>query len=74
MTRPAPSRWTLEAYRAFLHAKDWSYEYSDDRAVYRKGLEEHSALLYMAHNLDPDFTIWNSIAPRDEYKQHGPIL
>ncbi len=57
----------LEQYKAALARHDWSYEYSDHYGTWVKGREERYALRGMAQRLDPDYSIWNSLAP-EEYR------
>jgi hypothetical protein len=55
----------LNEYRRRLKAHDWSYDYSDDYHVYKRGKEELGWLRGQQKMLDPDYTIWNSFAPYD---------
>lgn len=58
----------IEQYRAALRNHDWSYDYSDDPRVYRAGRLEREALLAKQRVYDPDWSIWNEIAP-EGYKR-----
>ena len=53
----------LQQYEADLRHHDWSYEYSDDFEVYRRGRRELVLIKRKQIKLDPDAKIWNSIAP-----------
>ena len=55
----------LQQYEADLRHHDWSYEYSDDFEVYRRGRSELELIKQKQIKLDPDAKIWNSIAPID---------
>ena len=55
----------LQQYEADLRHHDWSYEYSDDFVVYRRGRSELVLIKQKQITLDPDAKIWNSIAPID---------
>lgn len=52
-------------YRKKLKSHDWTFEYSEDQSVWRRGRQERDALQQLQKRLDPDCTIWNSIAPSD---------
>lgn len=53
---------TKEEYIRRLQAHDWAYEMADDYSVYRDGKREHDALADMRAHIDPDGSIWKSIA------------
>lgn len=57
-----------EEYRAALQAHDWDHEQSDDHSVYRRGVTERARLMIDAAALDPQFELWNEIAP-PEYRR-----
>jgi hypothetical protein len=42
---------------------DWFYSYSDDHSVWEKAEKSKNVLLTTQKILDPNFEIWNSIAP-----------
>jgi hypothetical protein len=46
-----------------LAEHDWSFEHSDDQRVWRLGRLAKEQLEFLARELDPDYAIWNSIAP-----------
>ena len=52
-------------YRHKLKQHDWSFEYSDDHSVWQRGWQELGELRQLQKQLDPDWAIWNSIAPKD---------
>lgn len=52
-------------YERLLRAHDWSFEFSDDPSVYRRGREARKTLEAMRFRLDLDFRIWNEHAPVD---------
>lgn len=54
---------TLDEYRARLKAHDWSYEMSDDHSVWQSGFNERSRLGLAQALLDPQYLIWNTLAP-----------
>jgi hypothetical protein len=64
---------TLDRYRTMLREHDWSFEYSDDQRVWRLGRLAQEQLEFLQRELDPDFTIWNSIAP-EGYRRKPPTL
>jgi len=49
----------LDKYINGLRYHDWSYNYSDDHRVWKKGQAERESLYYQRKKLDPDGTIWN---------------
>ena len=53
----------MQAYRKGLQAHDWFYGYSDDNRVWQAGLNRRKQLESLQKALDPDLTVWNSIAP-----------
>ncbi len=53
----------LEQYKAALAHHDWSYDYSDDYSAWCRGKAQRDAICRMQRELDPDYSIWNSIAP-----------
>lgn len=53
----------IDQYKQRLSSHDWSYEYSDDHSVWSRGRDERQRLSAQARQLDPDYTIWNSLAP-----------
>jgi hypothetical protein len=50
-------------YEVALRKHDWAHEFSDDGNVYRRGREQLKALREQQASIDPDWRIWNSIAP-----------
>ena len=52
------------AYLDALRDHDWAFEYSDDARVWRSGKQALEALAAAQTCFDPDFALWNSIAPR----------
>lgn len=48
---------------------DWFYSYSDDHRTWESATKIRQSLLETQKVLDPNFEIWNSIAP--EYFQNG---
>lgn len=59
----------MAEYTARLTYHDWHYQYSDDHRVWEKGNNNYLLLLKLREQLDPDWQIWNSLAP-EGYK-HG---
>ena len=53
----------LDSYINLLRSHDWSYEWSDDPAVFKRGSEERQALRQMQTQCDEDYSIWNEHAP-----------
>lgn len=53
---------TMEDYVLALKGKDWSYQFSDDHSAYARGRLEHEWIEDARQRLDPDYTVWNSIA------------
>jgi len=50
----------LDKYITQLKHHDWTYNYSDDHSVWRRGEAERMNLLYQRKKLDPNGTIWNT--------------
>lgn len=59
---PAESAEMAE-YRKKLRQFDWSFEFSDDGEVYRRGRKALDELLALQAVLDPDGSIWIAMAP-----------
>lgn len=51
------------AYVSLLQRHDWSFEFSDDHAVYQRGSNALSTLRMLRRELDADGSIWNAHAP-----------
>lgn len=54
-----------QTYRQALAGHDWYYNYSDDYSVWRRGSDHAEKINRMREELDPDFKIWDEIAPKD---------
>jgi hypothetical protein len=54
---------TLARYRAMLVEHDWEFEHSDDQRIWRLGRLALEQLQFLQREIDPDFKIWNEIAP-----------
>ena len=54
---------TKDSYIQLLRTHDWSYEWSDDPRVFRRGSQERQALNQMRTQVDEDYSIWNEHAP-----------
>ena len=57
----------LDSYINLLRSHDWSYEWSDDPAVFKRGSEERQALRQMQTQCDEDYSclLYTSPSPRD---------
>ena len=53
----------IEQYKTLLRQHDWSYDYSDHYGTWVKGKEQRAVISALARSIDPDYAIWNSIAP-----------
>ncbi len=56
---------TEQKYRALLGRHDWWYAYSDDYSVWAKGQRQSQEISTLQRQVDPDFEIWNEIAPAE---------
>ena len=54
-----------ERYIELLKTHDWYYQYSDDHRVWTKYQGHYNSIRYMQKSVDPDYRIWNEIAPSD---------
>ena len=54
---------TKQSYINLLMTHDWSYEWSDDPGVFKRGSNERQALRQMQTVVDEDYSIWNEHAP-----------
>ena len=57
----------LEQYMRALKDHDWTFEWSEDQNIWRRGIEQRQQLRAAQRALDEDFVIWNSLCPV-EYK------
>lgn len=55
----------IAKYCQLLKAHDWLHAFSEDQAVWRKGVKEREELLMMQPEVDPGFELWNRYAPMD---------
>lgn len=53
----------INDYTRLLRAHDWFHEYSDDQDVWRRGVAQREALIKLRQQFDPEYVIWNTIAP-----------
>jgi len=53
----------MEEYVKLLKGHDWTYDYSDDHSVWRRGADAHKKLRQMADKLDPEHEVWNKYDP-----------
>ena len=65
----------MDDYIAKLKSHDWTYQYSDDHRVWKKGQEESQAIGSMMKILDPDMKIYKKYSPfHDEEKNENTIF
>jgi hypothetical protein len=55
----------LAAYIKALQGHDWSFNYTDDQRVWRRGQDSLEALIAARKLIDPDGMVWNQWAPED---------
>lgn len=60
---------TKSQYQEALTTHDWTFEFSDDHKVWRKGREAQAELLYAARVFDRGFELWNAAAPAAEFRR-----
>jgi len=53
----------MEEYVKLLKSHDWTYDYSDDHSVWRRGADAHKKLRQMSDKLDPEHEVWNKYDP-----------
>ena len=54
----------MEEYIKMLKSHDWTYDYSDDHSVWKRGSAEADAIRSLGDKVDPD---------RELYKKHSPF-
>ena len=54
----------MEEYIKLLKSHDWTYEYSDDHSVWKRGSAQADAIRRLGDKVDPD---------RELYKKHSPF-
>jgi hypothetical protein len=57
----------VKQYIQNLKNHDWSYNFSDDHQAYMSGSQSLGKLKEAQPMVDPNFEIWNTIAP-DQFK------
>lgn len=55
----------IEWYKVKLRNHDWTYAYSDCNKAFRAGESSGRIISSLRAKLDPDYAIWDSIAPKD---------
>lgn len=65
--KPRENKMDLEQYMRALKEHDWTFEWSEDQNIWRRGIEQRQQLRAAQHALDQDCVIWNSLCPV-EYK------
>lgn len=65
---------TLNEYRELLRTHDWQSEYSDDHGAFTRGRARLSALQLLRKQIDPDASVWNSIAPVTHHIKHAEAV
>lgn len=55
----------LEQYKQALTSHDWTFEWSDDHNVWKRGVAQRQALKAAQKELDEHAKIWNSLCHRD---------
>ena len=53
----------IKDYITRLENHDWSYTFSDDHEMWKKGEESREKLKELQALIDQDYQIWNTIAP-----------
>ena len=54
----------IKTYLEALESHDWSYTYSEDQSAYESGSKSRETLLELQKQIDPEFQIWNTVAPK----------
>lgn len=55
----------IKTYIEALESHDWSYTYSDDHKTWESGSKSRKTLLELQKQIDPDFQVWNTVAPEE---------
>lgn len=55
----------LGIYTLLLQKHDWTFEYSEDQAIWRRGSAELANLRQLQKQMDKKYLIWNEYAPSD---------
>lgn len=76
--QPSPAtpanRDTLARYRAMLAEHDWDFEHCDDARIWRLGRLALEQLQFLQREIDPDFTVWNEIAPAAHRRKPAAVF
>jgi len=64
-TPSTPQESLMRDYIRLLRSHDWTFEFSDDQQVWRRGSHERKELEFIQPQIDPDFTVWNKYAPKE---------
>ena len=65
----SPSLGEIAQYVQALKDHDWSFDYTDDNAVYQRGFNSLAKIKRLQKLIDPDGTLWNTVAP-EAYRLH----
>lgn len=61
----------LTAYKNRLAQQDWTWDTTEDPIVRRQGFMNMKALHVMQPRVDPDFAVWNTVAPPEHHNGAG---
>lgn len=64
----------LKAYHDLLSTMDWQYQFSDDQAVWRKGVEQVKKARALQAEVDPDGSIWMSYSGAHMHGAPKPVV
>jgi hypothetical protein len=62
-----------DCYQRLLNAHDWQFAHSDDHRVYELGRAQRRELELARRELDPNYTIWNAVAPASCHNGGGAL-
>jgi hypothetical protein len=63
--KPLENTMNLDQYKQALKSHDWTFEWSDDHNVWKRGTAQRQALRAAQLAIDPNAKIWNSLCHKD---------
>jgi hypothetical protein len=65
LPKPLDNTMNLDQYKQALAFHDWTFEWSDDHNVWKRGTAQRQVLRAAQLELDPKCEIWNSLCHKD---------
>lgn len=63
--KPLENTMDIEQYKQALKDHDWTFEWSDDHNVWKRGVAQRQQLKAAQKELDQNAEIWNTLCHKD---------